>query len=109
MSLDEIRTLLRVQDDPQMDCEAVNALLDAHIDHIGTRIREWRALQKQLEALRDRCNGGGPAAHCRIWNELARAPAVPGAREVTCTGLGSAGQHAQPGLTLTEYLPRMSD
>jgi len=96
MSLDEIRALLRVQDDPQMDCDAVNALLDEHIEHIATRIREWRALKKQLEALREQCSGGGPASSCGILNELAQAPTVPGASEVACPGLGRGAtrQHA---------------
>ena len=39
LTLEEIRTLLRFKDDPQADCAEVNALLDAHIGHVATRVR----------------------------------------------------------------------
>lgn len=70
MTLDEVRLLLRVRDDPQGDCEAADALLDAHIDHVGARIRELRALQKELQALRQQCTGGQDAAHCGVLQGL---------------------------------------
>ena len=54
MTLDEIRQLLRFKDDPASDCGDVNALLDAHIGHVADRIRELRALEKQLKSLRER-------------------------------------------------------
>jgi Cd(II)/Pb(II)-responsive transcriptional regulator len=55
MTLDEIRTLLRFQDAPDGECGEVNALLDAHIRHVTTRIRELKALKRQLVALRCCC------------------------------------------------------
>jgi Cd(II)/Pb(II)-responsive transcriptional regulator len=73
MSLDEIRALLSVWDDPRRDCEAVNQLLDAHLGHVVKRIRELRALKKQLETLRTRCSGGQAGSHCGILHELAQA------------------------------------
>ncbi len=42
MTLDEIRTLLRLRDAPLQDCGEVNALLDEHIGHVTHRIRELR-------------------------------------------------------------------
>jgi len=42
MTLDEIRTLLRLRDAPSQDCGEVNALLDEHIGHVTHRIRELR-------------------------------------------------------------------
>ena len=56
MALDEIRSLLRLRDAPSQDCGEVNALLDEHIGHVGQRIRELRALEKDLKALRARCS-----------------------------------------------------
>lgn len=85
MSLDEIRTLLRWRDDPGADCSAVNALLDAHIAHLRTRIRELRALQSQLQALRARCCQQSDTAHCGILcglTEQAAQPAPPPVRGV---------------------------
>lgn len=72
MSLDEIRTLLRFKDAPAENCGDVNTLLDAHIGHVAARIRELRALEKQLRNLRERCYEAQDAAHCGILNELSQ-------------------------------------
>ncbi len=72
MTLDEIRQLLRFKDDPASDCGDVNALLDAHIGHVADRIRELRALEKQLKRLRERCCEAQLAANCGILGELSR-------------------------------------
>ena len=45
LTLDEIRVLLRFKDEPQAECGEVNALLDEHIGHVATRIRELRQLE----------------------------------------------------------------
>ena len=73
MTLDEIRLLLRLKDAPRDDCGEVDALLDEHIGHVATRIRELRQLEKQLKALREQCAGAQDAAHCGILNRLAQA------------------------------------
>ena len=73
MSLDEVRVLLRVKDEPAGDCGDVNALLDAHIGHVSRRIKELRALEKQLRDLRQRCGEARPADQCGILHGLASA------------------------------------
>ncbi len=73
MSLDEVRVLLRVKDAPEGDCGDVNALLDAHIGHVSRRIKELRALEKQLKDLRQRCGVAQGADQCGILNGLAAA------------------------------------
>jgi Cd(II)/Pb(II)-responsive transcriptional regulator len=75
MTLDEIRTLLRLRDAPLQDCGEVNALLDDHIGHVNHRIRELRALQKDLKALRARCGTPHAIEQCGILNELDTAAA----------------------------------
>jgi Cd(II)/Pb(II)-responsive transcriptional regulator len=70
MSLDEIRALLAFQDAPGDNCADVNALLDAHIGHVAQRIRELRALEKQLKGLRAQCQGALDAEHCGILEGL---------------------------------------
>ena len=80
MSLDEIRTLLHWRDEPQADCGAVNALVDAHIQHIAARIRELRALERQLKDLRAQCRQASDTAHCGILTGLAQAAEPPPAR-----------------------------
>lgn len=79
MTLDEIRVLLRFKDEPQAECGEVNALLDEHIGHVATRIRELRQLEKQLKALREQCAGSSESAHCGILHELVQASSVPAA------------------------------
>ena len=75
MTLDEIRTLLRLRDAPSQDCGEVNALLDEHIGHVTHRIRELRTLQKDLKALRARCGTPHAIEQCGILNELDTAAA----------------------------------
>jgi Cd(II)/Pb(II)-responsive transcriptional regulator len=73
LTLDEIRALLRIKDDPAAACGEVNALLDEHIGHVAARIRGLKHLQQQLQRLREQCAGGGASAHCAILGELAQA------------------------------------
>lgn len=80
MSLDEVRVLLAFKVDPAADCGDVDALLDAHIGHVSTRIKELRLLEKQLKALRQRCQRPQDADHCGILaglSEAAKEPAAP--------------------------------
>ena len=94
MSLDEIRTLLHWRDEPQADCGAVNALVDEHIQHIATRIRELRALEKQLKTLRAQCRQASDTAHCGILVGLSHTetgvpPAAPPHQHIS----GAHGRH----------------
>ena len=73
MTLDEIRTLLHFKDAPGEDCGEVNALLDEHIDHVETRIRELKVLQKELKVLRLQCSSRTAAADCGILSGLEAA------------------------------------
>lgn len=85
MALDEIRTLLRLQDAPGGDCGGVNAVLDAHIGHVAQRIRELRALERQLRGLRAQCQATQATEDCGILKTLADEPAptvAPLARHV---------------------------
>lgn len=80
MALDEIRALLDLRDAPAEDCSGVNALLDEHIGHVAQRIRELRALEKDLKALRARCTSPQSVDECGILNELdSAASALPAA------------------------------
>lgn len=73
MSLDEIRVLLRFKDAPDENCGDVNALLDEHIGHVSQRIKELRALEKQLKLLRQRCGEAREADKCGILSGLEAA------------------------------------
>lgn len=75
MALNETRTLLRLRDAPLQDCAEVNALLDEHIGHVSHRIRELGNLQKDLKALRARCEMPHAVEQCGILNGLDTAAA----------------------------------
>ncbi len=73
MTLDEIRALLHFKDAPDENCAEVNGLLDEHIGHVVTRIRELKDLEKELRALREQCASGHAVADCGILSGLERA------------------------------------
>lgn len=73
MSLDEVRTLLRLRTSPADGCGDVNTLLDEHLGHVTRRIKELKGLERELKALRARCASESDAAHCGILSELATA------------------------------------
>lgn len=71
MNLAEIRRLLTFRDSPELGCQEVNELMDAHIAQVRTKIRELRELEKQLLELRRSCDSDRRAAQCGILNSLA--------------------------------------
>ena len=73
MTLDEVRALLRLREQPARDCAEVDALLDEHIGHVKQRIRELRALEKDLKLLRARCAGTHAIDDCGILSGLDQA------------------------------------
>jgi Cd(II)/Pb(II)-responsive transcriptional regulator len=91
MTLDEIRVLLRFKDAPQAECGEVNALLDEHIGHVATRIRELRQLEKQLKVLREQCVG------VRDTSELTQASSPTGARSASAHVSGAHGNRGRRG------------
>jgi Cd(II)/Pb(II)-responsive transcriptional regulator len=76
MTLDEVRALIRLREAPAQDCGEINTLLDEHIGHVARRIRELRALEKHLKALRARCASPHAVADCGILDGLDRAAAT---------------------------------
>ncbi|MCU0812503.1 MAG: Cd(II)/Pb(II)-responsive transcriptional regulator [Thiobacillaceae bacterium] len=97
MTLDEIRVLLRFNDEPQAECGEVNALLDGHIGHVATRIRELRQLEKQLKVLREQCAGVREAAHCGILIELTQSASPTGGKSANAHVPGSHSTRTRRG------------
>lgn len=77
MTLDEVRALIRLRESPSKDCGDVNALLDQHICHVAERIRELRALENDLKALRARCMQPDVLDQCGILKELEQGQPTP--------------------------------
>lgn len=82
MALDEIRVLLAFRDAPGENCAGVNAVLDEHIGHVAARIRELRALQRQLMHLREQCGEVQEAAQCGIMRGLTQSVDAGGATAI---------------------------
>lgn len=68
MSLAEVRTLLGLDLNNKTDCAAARDALDGHLGHVRARLAELKALEKDLKALRNRCDGTD--AHCHIIEAL---------------------------------------
>lgn len=67
MNLAEVRALLALQGGGHGG--EAHALLDAHIGHVAARIAALQELEKELRAIRARCQGDEPA--CAILESLA--------------------------------------
>lgn len=79
MTLDEIRQLLQAREAPNESCTEVNALIDAHIEHVAARIRELNALETELHRIRAHCQQARSLDDCGILNELDRHERLTGA------------------------------
>lgn len=76
MSLDEVRSLLALDGAMPLDPHAACHTLDQHLEHVRTRLQELQALERDLRALRSRCDGR--QAHCHVIDALhAQADAQP--------------------------------
>lgn len=73
MTLDEIRVLLQVKDAPTENCGEADRLLDVHIGHVASRIRELKALEMQLRDLRQQCTQDHIARDCGILHGIEHA------------------------------------
>lgn len=57
MSLHEVRTLLALDWETPADCHAATSTIEAHLQHVRQRLKELRALEKQLQSLKVLCDG----------------------------------------------------
>ena len=67
----EIRSLLRLDDDPKLKCGDVDALARAHLADIHQRIEELTRMAGELERVIAQCAGGERGA-CTILGALRR-------------------------------------
>ncbi|SDU15489.1 Cd(II)/Pb(II)-responsive transcriptional regulator [Halopseudomonas salegens] len=70
MTLNEIRRLLALMDNPEENCEGVNSLVDEHIRHVQVRMASLLVLEQQLLDLRHRCASGRGVDECGILQRL---------------------------------------
>ena len=69
-SLDQIRALIGISNDPGRDCAEVDRLAREHLGEVRQKIADLTRLAAELERLSTECHGG-TVAECRIMDALA--------------------------------------
>jgi Cu(I)-responsive transcriptional regulator len=78
-SIEAVRELLRLSDQKRRDCASVGAIACAHVEEIGRKITDLKALRRELRALMSQCDNG-KVKECRVIEALSppgNAPASP--------------------------------
>jgi Cd(II)/Pb(II)-responsive transcriptional regulator len=78
MSLEDVRTLQRLQAEPQTACDDINAMLDRHLQQTEAQIAALQRLQQQLQSLRNSCQARLTVRQCGILQNLQSAAAHHG-------------------------------
>ena len=69
-SLDAIRQLLGLVDDPERSCATADGIARAQLEQVEGRIARLQALKRELERMVEECRGGR-IADCRVIEVLA--------------------------------------
>ncbi len=69
-SLDAIRSLMSLVDDPDRPCEAADRIARVQLVQVESRIERLQALKTELERMIEQCRGGR-IADCRVIEVLA--------------------------------------
>jgi len=78
-SLEEVRDLLGLADQPGRPCAEVDHLARAHLARVNEKLARLEALRDELERAIGACRGGRAVADCRILGALAAPAAGPSA------------------------------
>ncbi|HPW32731.1 MAG TPA: helix-turn-helix domain-containing protein [Arenimonas sp.] len=68
-SLEEIRSLLRLAQDPDISCREVDQIARKHLDDILVRLQDLQRMARELERTIDHCSGG-QRGQCTILDSL---------------------------------------
>ncbi|MDO4770158.1 MAG: Cd(II)/Pb(II)-responsive transcriptional regulator [Brachymonas sp.] len=95
MSLGDIRQLIDLMANPLSDGAEVDALVQAQLARVQSRLRSLQALEKQLRTLQSRCMAHGEGQHlsgeCPVLQELvvaARGESCVCHEQAACPPLG---------------------
>jgi Cd(II)/Pb(II)-responsive transcriptional regulator len=86
MGLPDVRTLREFQADPDRACDEINHMIDHQIERIHRQVEAFKALERQLHALRDTCRARRPSSECGILQNLEHAAEGEGC---ACHGAGA--------------------
>jgi DNA-binding transcriptional MerR regulator len=70
-SVDDIRELLALQDNPETPCDAAHSIAARQIRAIERRLEQLALLRGELFRIADSCRGGRMAGDCRVIHALA--------------------------------------
>lgn len=68
-SLERIREILALNDDPSHSCEDVDQIARKHLQQVESKIRRLQSMQKELKRMIGRCHGN-QVADCQIIEVL---------------------------------------
>ncbi len=69
-SLDEVRDLLSLADDPARPCAEVDAMARTHLAQVEAKLAQLSALRTELRRVIGECRGGVAVADCQIVRAL---------------------------------------
>jgi len=73
-SLEEVRDLLGLADQPDWPCAEVDHLARTHLAQVNERLARLTTLRDELERVIGACRGGRAVADCRILGAVAGGP-----------------------------------
>lgn len=85
-SIDQVRSLVALVQDPQSSCVHARDLAQEHLDVVRAKLAELRALERSIAGFIASCDAscaGGPGPDCVILDDLSRPGHVP-PRAVKC-------------------------
>lgn len=88
-SIDQVRELVGLVDDPTRPCVEVRDLAAAHLAEVRNKLLELHALESSLHSFVQACNStcaGGPALDCAILGDLSLTAARPSDQSKGCCG-----------------------
>ena len=68
-SLDEIRSMLALSDNPEGDCGEVNLIASGHLKTVEAKIEQLTSLRDELSRITRICEGGS-VSRCRVLEVL---------------------------------------
>ncbi len=68
--LSDIKRLIELKNKPEESCSSVNALIDQQLTLVNQRMKELKALKKELKQMASTCGSGGTIEVCGIIKSL---------------------------------------
>jgi DNA-binding transcriptional MerR regulator len=69
-SIDAILSLIELQDHPDRSCEAANSIATSQLVSVRAKIKQLKALEKELVRISKGCDGSGVSEDCYVLASL---------------------------------------